>query len=235
MLLCGHKWRSWSLLASVLITSAGKTAARGISIQVGFGQTSKFQCLLTRRGANFRHRVSTKPFEFWTSRPFMVIIHTIEKFTLPKCVSWTSLAGSWRRAASHSRQSTSNTEGRRSRNYWITSPDQWHIPIDAPIRKSLYSQEATSTATSQTSSITGATASLYSAHIVVIAAHCWLRQGDSSPCEFAQESPGALTIPHSLGRRRSCDCSKRGCSIWGGWSVLGVEFDHDHFDLSEFC
>jgi len=35
-------------------------------------------------------QTSTKPFEFWTSRPFMVIIHTIKKITLPKGVSWTA-------------------------------------------------------------------------------------------------------------------------------------------------
>ena len=38
-------------------------------------------------------------------------------------------------------------------------------------------------------------------------------------CEFAQwcRITGTLTIPHSLGQRRSCDCSKGGCSIWSGW------------------
>jgi len=70
----------------------------------------------------------------------------------------------------------------------ITSPDRWHIPIDAAIRKSLYCQEATTTTTTcQTSSISGATAFLYSAHIIVITALCWLRQADSNPCDFVQK------------------------------------------------
>ena len=81
-----------------------------------------------------------------------------EKVTLRKGVSWTA-------------------QGRRSRNYQITSPDQCHILVDATIRKSLYSQEATTvtTATCQTSAIMRATALLYAAHVVVITAHCWLR------------------------------------------------------------